>query len=199
MPMPGNRISLEVIGRFREKYMDFRLAAGPAHAGFGVGDQVRRIDDTRLDQRQEPQLYCGRVAAGVSNHASAPDARAVELGKTVNRLLEEVRARMRHPVPFLPGSRTLEPKIGRQIDDPGTSLQQARRLLHRHSRRAWQRTPHHKRQDPWPPGPRSRGRCCRGGWETSPQPACPTSLRDVIATRRTCGCRARIRNSSTPV
>src|SRR5215208_1631815 len=48
VPMPGHVVSLEVIGRFREKYMNFGLAAGPADTGLRVGDQVTRVDYTCL-------------------------------------------------------------------------------------------------------------------------------------------------------
>src|SRR6476660_8454132 len=88
MPMPRHTVRLEVIGRLREKYMHFRFAAGPAHSGFRVGDQMTRISQPRLDQWEKPQLHCGRIAAWIADDARAPNALPIELRKAVDGLLE---------------------------------------------------------------------------------------------------------------
>src|SRR5215471_20244021 len=45
-------------------------------------------------------------------------------------MLEDVRAGVCHPVPFLPHVDILEPKVGRKVDDPCSLLEQARGLVH---------------------------------------------------------------------
>ena len=45
------------------------LRPAPDTPGLAVGDEMRRVDDPRLEQRQEAELHRGRVAAGIADDA----------------------------------------------------------------------------------------------------------------------------------
>ena len=69
MPVARHAVGLEVVGGLAEHQLELGLAPGAGHARLGVGDQVREIDDARLDQRQEAELDRGRIAAGIADEA----------------------------------------------------------------------------------------------------------------------------------
>jgi len=62
-------IGLEIVGRFAEKKPHLCLAAGTGNARFRVRDQMRRIDDSGLDQGEEAELDGGWIAAGIADDA----------------------------------------------------------------------------------------------------------------------------------
>ena len=115
--MALDAVRLEVVGSLGEQKSHLRLAARAGDAGLAVGDQVRGVDDAGLEQRQEAELHGGRIAAGIADDARALIGVAVDLGQAVDRLLEEVGAGVRHPVPLLEHRGILEPEIRGEIDD----------------------------------------------------------------------------------
>ena len=73
MTMPGHAVRLEVIRRFGEQRVHLRLAAGAAHAGLRIGDQVLEVGATAFHERQKSELHRRRVATGVGHDARALD------------------------------------------------------------------------------------------------------------------------------
>ena len=71
VPVALDAVRLEVVGRLGEEQSHLGLAAGAGDAGLAVGDEMRGVDDARLEQRQEAQLHGGRIAARIADDAGA--------------------------------------------------------------------------------------------------------------------------------
>ena len=128
--MTGHAISLEVVGGLGEMRVQLGLAPGAGHARFGVGDQMFNIHQPLFHQRQESELHGGRVATGVGNEPRRFDLRAVHFRQTIHRLGEQLRAGVRHAIPFFPHGRILEAKIGGQVDKLHARREQRARMGH---------------------------------------------------------------------
>ena len=102
MAMPTNPIGAEILRDFTVQHTEARFAASAADPGFGVGDEVLRVDQLTLEQRHECQQHCGRIAPGVGDQASLADRITVTLGQTVDRIVDELGAGVRHTVPAFP-------------------------------------------------------------------------------------------------
>jgi hypothetical protein len=68
------------------------------------------------DERSQLQNGGGRITAGRRDELRLGDRGAVQFGKPVDRLLEQVRMAVRSLVPVLEDGRILEPIIRAQID-----------------------------------------------------------------------------------
>src|SRR6516164_8765624 len=101
MAVSFDAVSLEIVGGFREKETHLLLASRTGDTRLAIGDQMRGVDHACFEQRQESELHRGRVTARVSDDACALDLRAVDLGESVDRFLEQIGARMRYAVPLL--------------------------------------------------------------------------------------------------
>jgi hypothetical protein len=115
MPVSLDAVGLEVVRRLGEKKSHLLLAPRAETPGFAVGDEMRGVDDSRLEEGQEAQLHGGRIAAGFADDSGLPDRGTVDLGEPVDRFLEEVGAGVRHAVPL---SRTrCDPSTGNRRRD----------------------------------------------------------------------------------
>ena len=65
--MMADAIGVEAFGHFREQHFFLGRPARPGHAGFGVDDDLVRIDRLGLEQRDQRQFGAGRVAAGIGD------------------------------------------------------------------------------------------------------------------------------------
>src|ERR1043166_2413746 len=88
------------------------------------------IDDARLHQRHETELYRGGVAARICNQPRALDLAAIDLRQAIYGLLDQIRAGMRDPIPFLPYPDIADAKIGGDIDEPHAGAEQCSCMLH---------------------------------------------------------------------
>ena len=131
MTVAADVVRPEVVGGFAEHQSELCLAARAGDAGFGIRDQMRRIDDARFHHWQKAELDRRRVAARVADDARLADRVPVHLREPVDRLGEEVGAGMRHLVPLLELRRILEPEIGGKVDDLRAALRELARLGHR--------------------------------------------------------------------
>ena len=130
MAVAADAVRLEVVRGLGEHQPQLALASGAGHAGFGVGDELRGVDHTGFDKRQEAQLDRRRIAARIAHDARLGDRCAVHLGQTIRGFGEKVRARVWHLVPPLEFLGILEPEIRRQVDDLYTRIDQLARLSH---------------------------------------------------------------------
>ena len=128
---PSDAVRPEVVGGLGEQQSHLGFPAGARHPGFAVGDEVRGIHDSRLEQRQEAQLHRGRIAAWIADDASALDRGAIDFRQPVYRFSEEIRASMRHSVPLREYRRILEAEIRGEVDDPHAGGDELARLRHR--------------------------------------------------------------------
>ncbi|EXI72163.1 MAG: hypothetical protein AW07_03308 [Candidatus Accumulibacter sp. SK-11] len=133
MPVTRNRVGLEVVRRLREKGCHLGLAPGARNPRLGIRDEMVGVDQSAFDKRHEAELDGGRIAARVGYQARIADRRPVHFRQSVNRLADPLRARVLHPVPAAPVGDVADAIIGREIDDAHASVEQRRRLLHRHS------------------------------------------------------------------
>ena len=128
--MPRHAVGFEIVRSLGEQDMRLRLASRPADARLGIGDQVPRIDGTRLKQRQKAELHRGRIAAGIGDDARLADGLAVDLGQAVDRLRYQLGAGVLHLVPFFPFGHVLYAKVGGNIDQAHAGVYQPPRIVH---------------------------------------------------------------------
>src|SRR5439155_8151858 len=102
--------------------------AGASDAGFRIYDYLLR-HETRLERGSEREQCRGRIAAGVGDEAGGPYAIARQLGEAVDRLLQQLRCRMRVAVPALVELRITEPKVASDVDDGAAVVEPSARLL----------------------------------------------------------------------
>lgn len=101
----------------RVQQVDLGPPPRPGHPGLGVNDDAGRVNQPRLDERDERQLGGRRVTARVGDEAGGRHGRPGQLGQAVHRLRLQPGGRVRGAVPFLVQRRVCQPEIGRQVDD----------------------------------------------------------------------------------
>ena len=111
-------------------------AARAAHAGYRIGYHEVSRGDAALERGHGGKRRRGGVAAGRGDQhrlAVRPargeplEPGAVELWKPVHRLMQQVLARVRRPVPRLVRRGVTQAKVGGEVHDAHANLQQARR------------------------------------------------------------------------
>ncbi len=130
--MALHRVRLEVVRGLGEEQVDLRLAAGAAHSRFGVGDQVRMIDEGGLDERQQGELDRRGIAAGIGHEPCAADPLPVDFGQPVDRFGEKLGRRVGDLVPLLPDGAIPQAEIRRKVDDARTRIEKRAHLAHRY-------------------------------------------------------------------
>ena len=130
MPVSGDRVGLETFATLPHQCPHHGFAASPAHPRLGVGDQRIRVQQSRLDQRQETQSHRRGVTTGIGHDPGLPNRLPIEFRETVDRLCQQLGTSVRRAVPLRPDFRIGEPKIGRQVDHPGAGRHQVRHHLH---------------------------------------------------------------------
>ncbi len=66
--VPADLVCLEGFGHLAEHRPQAGRTAGAADAGFGVGHQAVRFDQTRFEERHQRQQNRGRIATGIADH-----------------------------------------------------------------------------------------------------------------------------------
>ena len=117
--MMADAIGVKAFGHFREQHLFLGRPARAGHAGFGVDDDLVRIDRLRLEQRDQRQFGARRVAAGIGDEPRLFHVRPIDLGEPVDRLLLQFRREMLVAVPARIGGRIGQPEIRREVDDLG--------------------------------------------------------------------------------
>ena len=125
----------EVVGGFREEQSHLGLPAGAGHSGLAVGNEMRGVHDSGLEERQEAKLDGGGVTPRIADDAGALDGGAVHLGQAVDRFGEEIRTSVRHAIPLREDGRILEAKVGGEVDDPRAGAHELAGLRHGHAMR----------------------------------------------------------------
>ena len=123
-----------------EEQSHLGLPAGAGHSGLAIGNEMRGVHYSGLEERQEAKLDGGGVAPRIADDAGALDGGAVHLGQAVDRFGEEIRASVRHAVPLGEDSRILEAKVGGEVDDPRAGAHELAGLRHGHA--MWRREEH---------------------------------------------------------
>jgi len=107
--------------------MPTSACACPADTGFGVGDQMAAITRSASSRGRKP------VAPPWDNNRIATNRAVrmppVDFRQAVDGFLQQLRTSVRHPYHFSTRRRGAT-KIGGQIDDLHSGLQQGRRQLH---------------------------------------------------------------------
>src|SRR5205085_10667780 len=88
-----HRVGPEIAVDLREGMVLRGFAARACDTGGGVDDEVSRVEQVRLDQGRERKGRGGRVTAGIRDQGCAFGG-PVQLGKAVERLSQEVLARL---------------------------------------------------------------------------------------------------------
>ena len=120
--MPAEAVRLHALVDLAEHHLGLRVATGARDAALGVDHEI--ADEAGTGQRREREQGRGRITAGRAHDRHfGIDQRlqlvTVQLGQTVDRLLEEVGSRVLEAVPARVVVGVSETEVGSEIDDGG--------------------------------------------------------------------------------
>mmetsp|Transcript_45096 Transcript_45096/g.141231 ORF Transcript_45096/g.141231 Transcript_45096/m.141231 type:complete len:353 (+) Transcript_45096:196-1254(+) len=113
----GDAVGVNAVGNLAEERALLGGTPRPGGAAFRVDDDIIRLDEALLEQRDERQLRGRGVAARVRHEARLGDVPAGHLGEAVDGLLLELHGDVRLTVPLLVGVNVGEAEVRRQVDD----------------------------------------------------------------------------------
>src|SRR5882672_5690408 len=124
MPVPGHTLGARTLIAFDEEKVGFNFAARAADTAERVGNDARRFNQTRLEQRYRRKQNARWITARRGNEGCFLDFGAVKFRQAVNSLSEQIRRRMFVPIKLFVNGGTFDPEISAQIDDTAAALKQ---------------------------------------------------------------------------
>jgi hypothetical protein len=115
--MLAHRVRPHALARLTEQGVLLERAARARHARLGIDDEIARVNQPCLDQRQQQHEDRSRVASRASHKTGLGDVVTIMLGETVDSLLLQVEGNVVVAVPLLVCVRIAQPEVRRHVDD----------------------------------------------------------------------------------
>ena len=151
MTVHGDGIGRQPFACLGEQRILFQSAPGASDAGFGVDDEIMRVDEAGFHERHQREQHRCRIAAGARHQPRGGDLFPVQLCQSIDRLALQIRCAMRMAIPLRVHRLITQAEIRGHIQDidRGIGLQHGRDDLLRRAvrqsaerqRRAWSSRP----------------------------------------------------------